>query len=30
MTSRTLAGKTILVSGGRRGIGLAIALPSRV
>jgi len=29
MTSRTLAGKTILVSGGSRGIGLAIALPAR-
>ena len=26
MTTRTLAGKTILVSGGSRGIGLAIAL----
>jgi citronellol/citronellal dehydrogenase len=28
MTTRTLAGKTILVSGGSRGIGLAIALPA--
>lgn len=26
MTSRTLAGKTVLISGGSRGIGLAIAL----
>ena len=26
MTTRTLAGKTTLVSGGSRGIGLAIAL----
>jgi NAD(P)-dependent dehydrogenase (short-subunit alcohol dehydrogenase family) len=29
MTAGTLAGKTILMSGGSRGIGLAIALRAR-